>query len=143
MLEEREGGASHTPANAVNHTSSKANTTINCQPQAKRICARARSAEKLKTLNCCEAAPSSKPNQPPIPHSLTTNQAYIHLNNGPLLKRKWSIVWMRSACIVHQSKRDAAPNQAFFAAKPIGFQNQTHWVLKSNPLGFKTKPIGF
>ena len=35
------------------------------------------------------------PNQPPIPLSLTTNQAYIHPNNEPLLKRKWSIVELR------------------------------------------------
>ena len=37
----------------------------------------------------------------------------------------------------------AVTKEADFTAKPIGFQNQTHWVLKSNPLGFKVKPIGF
>ena len=37
----------------------------------------------------------------------------------------------------------AVTKEADFAVKPIGFQNQTHWVLKPNPLGFKIKPIGF
>ena len=36
----------------VNHKSSEASATINCQLQAKRICARARSAEKLGTIDC-------------------------------------------------------------------------------------------
>ena len=39
-------------AHVVNHKSSEASTTINSQLQAKRICARARSAEKFGTLNC-------------------------------------------------------------------------------------------
>ena len=42
-----------------------------------------------------------------------------------------------------QLQPDPTPIQANFAAKPIGFQNQTHWGLKPNPLGFKVKPIGF
>ena len=42
-----------------------------------------------------------------------------------------------------QLQPDPTPIQVNFAAKPIGFQNQTHWVLKPNPLGFKVKPIGF
>ena len=39
-------------AHVVNHKLSEASATINSQLQAKRICARARSAEKLGTINC-------------------------------------------------------------------------------------------
>ena len=39
-------------ANAVNHKSSEASATTHFQLQATRICARARSAEKLGTINC-------------------------------------------------------------------------------------------
>ena len=42
-----------------------------------------------------------------------------------------------------QPRAYAVTKEADFVAKPIGFQNQTHWVLKSNPLGCKIKPIGF
>ena len=35
-----------------------------------------------------------------------------------------------------QPRAYAVTKEANFAAKPIGFQNQTHWVLKWNPLGF-------
>ena len=44
------------------------------------------------TANTSHITPTLKPNHIPILRSLNVNQAYINPNNGPLLKRKWSIV---------------------------------------------------
>ncbi|MBR5587614.1 MAG: hypothetical protein IKW23_02045, partial [Kiritimatiellae bacterium] len=52
-------------------------------------------------------------------------------------------IYRALAHLAHKTRDNRAPISAFFPTKPIGFQNQTHWVSKSNPLGFKTKPIGF
>ena len=86
---------------------------------------------ELKTLNCCEAAPSSKPNQPPIPLSLNANQTDIHPNNGPLLKRKWSIVELKMDHCWVENGPFLGWEALASCANPSAMLNKFDWNLKS------------